>query len=68
MLLVHIRAGANRATSSHLRYRPQARAVLAVGRYLLGLPFYRIEAYQAMLVTNGVSLLQTIQWVYNFTN
>jgi hypothetical protein len=28
------------------QYRPRARAVLAVSRYFLGLPFYRIESYQ----------------------
>lgn len=31
------------------KYSARARAVLAVGRYYLGLPFYRIEDYQAML-------------------
>ena len=41
------------------KYRPQARAVLAVGRYLLGLPLYRIEAYQAML---GVPVPDATQW------
>jgi transposase len=41
------------------KYSPQARAVLAVGRYLLGLPFYRIEAYQAML---GVPVPDATQW------
>src|SRR5207344_653577 len=41
------------------KYSPQARAVLAVGRYLLGLPVYRIEAYQAML---GVPVPDATQW------
>ncbi|HSX79298.1 MAG TPA: IS66 family transposase, partial [Candidatus Saccharimonadia bacterium] len=41
------------------KYSPQARAVLAVGRYFLGLPFYRIEAYQAML---GVPVPDATQW------
>jgi transposase len=41
------------------KYSPQARAVLAVGRYWLGLPFYRIEAYQAML---GVPVPDATQW------
>ena len=41
------------------KYSPQARAVLAVGRYLLGLPLYRIEAYQAML---GVPVPDATQW------
>jgi len=31
------------------KYSPRARAVLAVSRYYLGLPFYRVEGYQAML-------------------
>src|SRR6266446_4507314 len=31
------------------KYSPRARAVLVVGRYYLGLPFYRVEGYQAML-------------------
>ena len=41
------------------KYSPQARAVLAVGRYFLGLPLYRIEAYQAML---GVPVPDATQW------
>jgi transposase len=41
------------------KYSPQARAVLVVGRYVLGLPFYRIEAYQAML---GVPVPDATQW------
>ena len=31
------------------KYSPRARAVLAVGRYYLGLPLYRLEGYQAMV-------------------
>ena len=31
------------------KYSPRARAVLAVSRYYLGLPLFRVEAYQAML-------------------
>ena len=30
------------------KYRPRARAVVVVSRYFLGLPFYRIESYQAL--------------------
>ena len=41
------------------KYSPQARAVLAVGRYFLGLPLYRIAAYQAML---GVPVPDATQW------
>jgi transposase len=41
------------------KYSARARAVLAVGRYYLGLPFHRIEGYQAML---GVPLPDATQW------
>ena len=41
------------------KYSCRARAVLAVGRYYLGLPFHRIEGYQAML---GVPLPDATQW------
>ena len=41
------------------KYSARARAVLAVGRYYLGLPFYRIECYQAML---GVPVPDATQW------
>jgi transposase len=41
------------------KYSAQARAVLAVGRYYLGLPFYRLEGYQAML---GVPLPDATPW------
>lgn len=41
------------------KYRPRARAVLAVSRYYLGLPFYRVEGYQAML---GVPVSDATQW------
>lgn len=41
------------------KYRARARAVVAVGRYYLGLPFHRIEGYQAML---GVPLPDATQW------
>lgn len=41
------------------KYSPRARAVLAVGRYYLGLPFYRIEGYQAM---QGVPVADATQW------
>jgi transposase len=40
-------------------YSPRARAVLAVGRYYLGLPLYRVESYQAML---GVPVPDATQW------
>jgi transposase len=41
------------------KYSPRARAVLAVSRYYLGLPFYRVEAYQAMV---GVPVPDATQW------
>jgi transposase len=41
------------------KYSPRARAVLVVGRYYLGLPFYRVEGYQAML---GVPMPDSTQW------
>jgi transposase len=41
------------------KYSPRARAVLAVGRYYLGVPFYRIEGYQAMV---GVPVPDATQW------
>jgi transposase len=40
-------------------YSPRARAVLVVGRYSLGLPFYRLEGDQAML---GVPMPDATQW------
>ena len=41
------------------KYSPRARAVLVVGRYYLGLPFYRLQGYQAML---GVPIPDATQW------
>ncbi len=41
------------------KYNARARAVLALGRYYLGLPFYRIEHYQALL---GVPISDATQW------
>ena len=41
------------------KYSLRARAVLAVGRYYLGLPLYRMEGYQAML---GVPVADATQW------
>jgi transposase len=41
------------------QYRPRARAVLAVSRYFLGLPFYRSESYQALV---GLPLPDATQW------
>jgi transposase len=41
------------------KYSPRARAVLAIGRYYLGLPLYRLQGYQAML---GVPVADATQW------
>jgi len=41
------------------KYSPRARAVIALGRYYLGLPFYRIEQYQALV---GVPVADASQW------
>src|SRR5262249_9811610 len=41
------------------KYSPRARAVLAVSRYYLGLPFYRVEGYEAML---RVPVPDATQW------
>ena len=41
------------------KYSARARAVLAVSRYYLGLPFYRLQGYQAML---GVPVPDATQW------
>jgi hypothetical protein len=47
------------AGAGEAKYSAQARAVLAVGHYFLGLPLYRMEAYQAML---GVPVPDATQW------
>lgn len=41
------------------KYSARARAVLAIGRYYLGLPLYRLQGYQAML---GVPVPDATQW------
>jgi transposase len=46
-------------TAGTAKYSPRARAVLVVSRYYLGLPFYRMQGYQAML---GVPLPDSTQW------
>lgn len=47
------------AAASAEKYSPRARAVLALGRYYLGLPLYRLQGYQAML---GVPVPDATQW------
>jgi len=44
------------------KYNARARAVLALGRYYLGLPWYRMESYQAML---GVPVPDATQWEHS---
>jgi transposase len=41
------------------KYTPRARAVLALGRYYLGLPWYRLEGYQTLV---GVPVADATQW------
>ncbi len=41
------------------KYSARARAVIALGRYYLGLPFYRIEQYQALV---GVPVADATLW------
>jgi hypothetical protein len=47
------------AEASPEKYSPQARATLALGRYYLGVPLYRLEGYQAFL---GVPVPDATQW------
>lgn len=47
------------AVASTDKYSPRARAVIALGRYYLGLPFYRIEQYQALV---GIPVADATQW------
>ena len=41
------------------KYTARARAVLALGRYYLGLPWYRLEGFQALV---GVPVADATQW------
>jgi transposase len=41
------------------KYTPRARAVLALGRYYLGLPWYRLEGFQALV---GVPVPDATHW------
>jgi hypothetical protein len=50
---------AMRAEAGADNYSPRARAVIALGRYYLGLPFYRIEPYQALV---GVPVADATLW------
>ena len=46
-------------TAGEEKYSDRARAVLALSRYYLGVPFYRLESYQALL---GVPMADATQW------
>src|SRR5512144_609038 len=47
------------ATAEPEKYSLRARTVIALGRYYLGLPFYRIEQYQALV---GVPVADATLW------
>jgi transposase len=47
------------ATAGTEKYTARARAVIALGRYYLGVPWYRLEEYQAMV---GVPVPDATQW------
>ena len=47
------------ATAGTEKYSPTARAVIALGRYYLGLPFYRMEQYPALV---GVPVADATLW------
>jgi hypothetical protein len=47
------------AEAGEEKYSARARAVLALGRYYLGVPLYRLEGYQALL---GVPVSDATQW------
>lgn len=46
-------------TAGAQKYSPRARAVIALARYYLGLPFYRLEQVQALV---GVPVADATQW------
>jgi transposase len=47
------------ASAGPEKYSARARAVLALGRYYLGVPLYRLESYQALV---GVPVPDATQW------
>jgi len=47
------------AAASPEKYSPRARAALALGRYYLGVPLYRLEGYQTLV---GVPVPDATQW------
>jgi transposase len=55
----HVFTAALPEAAGEEKYSPRARAVLAVSRYYLGLPLYRLEGYQAML---RVPVPDATQW------
>ena len=54
-----VRTAALPAAAGDEKYSARARAVLALGRYYLGLPFYRLEGYQQLV---GVPVADASQW------
>ncbi len=46
-------------TAGAEKYNDQARAVMALSRYYLGVPFYRLEAFQELV---GVPVVDATQW------
>jgi len=54
-----VRTAALPAAAGDEKYSARARAVLALGRYSLGLPFYRLEGYQQLV---GVPVADASQW------
>jgi transposase len=47
------------AAAGEEKYSARARAVLALGRYYLGVPWYRLESFQALV---GVPIPDATQW------
>jgi len=47
------------AAAGREKYTAHARAILALGRYYLGLPWYRLEGFQALV---GVPVADATQW------
>lgn len=47
------------AAAGEAKYSARARAVVALGRYYLGLPFYRLEGFQALV---GVPVADATLW------
>jgi transposase len=55
----HVFTAAVPAAAGTEKYTARARAILALGRYYLGLPWYRLESFQALV---GVPVADATQW------